>query len=690
VQAILGIDIGGTFTDIVVRRPSGAFESAKVLTTPSDPVAGVIAGIAQVLDRGELASLDRISHATTLGINAIIERRGARVALVVTEGFEDVIEMGYGQRYELYDLFLRFPRPLVAPELRLGLAERLGPDGSVIEPLGEPALTALATQIDELRPESVAICLLHAYASGDHERAAATAIGDAQAQPWTCVSSEVVPEIREFPRISTTVANAYIGPLVGNYLERLDQALRGEGFRGSFVTMLSNGGLSSANVGARYPVRLLESGPVGGSVLAASVASAHGSDRAVIFDMGGTTAKLSVLADGVLERTREFEVAREHRFRRGSGIPIQVPSVDVFEIGAGGGSIARIDVMGLVVVGPESAGADPGPACYARGGTHATVTDANLVLGYLSVEGFRASGLEIDRTLAERALEQHIAGPLGMSLEEAAWAVHAAATDSMIAAARVHLAERGLDPRSFSLIALGGSGPVHAERVAEGIGVAELVVPPLPGVGSAAGLTMAPIAFDVGRSRPCLVDDRSWPAIEALYAELEQEARTLVSGVTDSPVSVSRSADLQLVGQVHELEVALPEIPLEELGPDGLAETFAGAYTVRFHHPPLDRPLRGITWRLRATVDEDLSGHRAADGTAQLPPPAPERRSRSIFLPKGKGWQEASAYDRASLPPGFSGRGPALIEDRTTTIVLLSEAEFRVGDDLSIFAGLGA
>jgi N-methylhydantoinase A/oxoprolinase/acetone carboxylase beta subunit len=533
----------------------------------------------------------------------------------------------------------------------------------------------------------VAVCLLHSYANGEHERLAAATVGATAVRPWTCVSSEVVPEIREYPRISTTVANAYIGPRVGSYLERLDGALRAEGFAGSFVTMLSNGGLSSAQVGARHPVRLLESGPVGGSVLAASVAAAHGRERAVIFDMGGTTAKLSVLADGVLERTREFEVAREHRFRRGSGIPIQVPSVDVFEIGAGGGSIARVDAMGLVAVGPESAGADPGPACYGRGGTRATVTDANLVLGYLSVDGFRASGLEVDPALAERAIGEQVAGPLGMGLEEAAWAIHAAATESMTAAARVHLAERGLDPRGFSLIALGGSGPVHAERVAEGIGVAELVVPPLPGVGSAAGLTMAPVAFDVARSRPCLVDERSWPAIRALYAELEDEARALVCGVAGGPVSVTRSADLQLVGQVHELEVALPDVPLDELGTEGLAQAFEAAYTTRFHRPPLERPLRGITWRVRASAGEPPATH--APETSAADGPAPAGRPRTVYLPDGRGWQDAIAYDRPALLPGFRGRGPALIEDRTTTVVLLSEAEFHVGDDLSIFVGLG-
>jgi N-methylhydantoinase A/oxoprolinase/acetone carboxylase beta subunit len=684
-QTVLGIDIGGTFTDIVVRRPSGAFESTKVLTTSADPVAGVVAGISEILEPDEIAALDRISHATTLGINAIIERRGARVALVVTKGFEDVVEMGSGQRYELYDLTLRFPRPLVRSELRLGLDERLGPDGSVIKPLDKSALTTLAATIDETNPEAVAICLLHSYVNGEHEQVAADTVRGTATRPWTCISSEVVPEIREFPRIATTVANAYIGPRVGNYLTRLDEALRGAGFRGSFVTMLSNGGLSSAEVGARHPVRLLESGPVGGSVLAAGVARAHGRTRAVIFDMGGTTAKLSVLADGVLERTREFEVAREHRFRRGSGIPIQVPSVDVFEIGAGGGSIARIDAMRLVAVGPESASADPGPACYGRGGTRATVTDANLVLGYLSTEGFRTSGLDVDLEPARAAVAEQIADPLGMTLEEAAWAIHSAATDSMIAAARVHLAERGLDPASFALIALGGSGPVHAERVAQGIGVREVIVPPLPGVGSAAGLTMAPVAFDVARSLPCLVDDRSWPAIRGLYTELEEEARLLVSAVTDGPVSVARSADLQLVGQVHELEVPLPNVSLDELSPEGLAKTFAAVYTSRFHHPPLDRPLRGITWRLRVSAEEASSV--LATTAHVLEGSTPAGRPRRVYLPR-RGWHEATAYDRATLSPGFRGQGPALIEDRTTTVVLLSNAKFQVGDDLSIVVRL--
>jgi N-methylhydantoinase A len=684
-QTVLGIDIGGTFTDLVVRRPSGAFESTKVLTTPEDPVAGVVAGIAQVLDAGELGSLDRISHATTLGINAIIERRGARVALVVTRGFEDVVEMGLGQRYELYDLFLRFPKPLVEPELRLGVDERLGPDGSVLEPLDETDRAALAATIVAGAPEAVAGCLLHSYANGAHERLVAETANGTAARPWTCISSEVVPEIREFSRIATTVANAYIGPRIGSYLTRLDEALRGAGFRGGFVTMLSNGGLSSAETGARHPVRLLESGPVGGSVLAADVARLHARTQAVIFDMGGTTAKLSVLADGVLERTREFEVAREHRFRRGSGIPIQVPSVDVFEIGAGGGSIARIDAMRLVAVGPESASADPGPACYGRGGTRATVTDANLVLGYLSADGFRASGLEIDADRARTAIAEQVAEPLGLSVEEAAWAIHSAATEGMTAAARVHLAERGLDPASFSLIALGGSGPVHAERVAQGIGARELIVPPLPGVGSAAGLTMAPVAFDVARSLPCLVDDRSWPAIVRLYGELEAEASALVTAVSDRPVSISRSADLQLVGQVHELEVPLPEGGLDELDPERLAATFAEVYAARFHHAPLERPLRGITWRVRAAAEAVPALRKPlASATSGSTPAA---RPRTLYLPK-RGWHEAKAYDRATLPPGFHAQGPALIEDPTTTVVLLSDAEFRVGDDLSILVRL--
>src|SRR5688572_8904408 len=547
----LGIDIGGTFTDIVVYdHKRGRAFNYKELTTPDDPVVGVVRGIRHVFERDAIAYGDvgRVVHATTLFANALIERRGVRTGLVITNGFRDVLETRRENKYELYDLSLDLPTPLVPRSLCVEVTERLGPHGEVLTPLDTGELLRGVERLLEAGVESIAVVFLHAYANPAHERAAVEAIAARYPQLSVSASHEVAPEIREFERASTTVANAYIRPLAARYLEQLAAEIKGLGVKAPLFLMLSNGGLTHVSDARRIPVRLLESGPAAGALAAAFFAKRIGIDDVLAFDMGGTTAKLAVVERGEPVVAYHFEAAREKRFTPGSGHPIKISTIELIEIGAGGGSIARLDELGLLKVGPQSSSAVPGPACYKRGGTAATVTDANLHLGYLNAEYFAGGSIAIDAAAADAALGV-LAAKAKLSTTEIAWGIHEVVNESMASAARVHVAERGKDPRRHALLVTGGGGPIHGTELARKLGISTIICPPAAGVASALGLLMAPARVDRVATIAQRVAKLDWAAFERSFTALEREARAVIAetGVDPAGAAVERLADMRYV-----------------------------------------------------------------------------------------------------------------------------------------------
>lgn len=509
----VGMDIGGTFTDLVLlEQAGGKLELHKLLTTPADPAEGALRGLEELLAKRalRLADCTTLVHGTTLVTNAVIERRGAATALLTTRGFRDLLEMGTEQRYDIYDLFLRYPEPLVPRRWRIEVDERLTRDGEVLR---EPDVREQVARLLGQGVEAIAVCFLHSYRRPDHERAVARMVRETFPQLAVSASCEVVPEIREYERTSTTVCNAYVQPLIDRYLRRLERELEARGFRGRFYLMQSSGGLCSPDVARQLPVRLLESGPAGGALVGAYFGRQLGLADLIAFDMGGTTAKVCLVTAGRPELTSEMEAARVHRFKRGSGLPVKTPVLDLIEIGAGGGSIAFANRLGLLQVGPDSAGADPGPACYGFGGDEPTVTDACLALGYLDPVTFLGGEMRLDAGAADRTLEK-LGRQLGLD-GRTAWGIYSVVCENMAAAARVHVIEKGHDPRRYPLIAFGGAGPVHAARVARALGTPEVIVPPVSGVASALGFLVAPVSFEFARSLPGELRSLDWPAVDA-------------------------------------------------------------------------------------------------------------------------------------------------------------------------------
>src|SRR6267378_1774723 len=546
----IGVDIGGTFTDLVwVDDATGAVQVAKLLTTPKDPSQAVEQGVVGVLHDagGRAADVRSLIHGTTLATNALIERKGARTGLLTTAGFRDAVEIGREGRYDMYDLFIDPPAPLVPRHLRREVRERLLADGSVREPLDEHGARRVIGELAAEGVEALAICLLHAYVNPVHERRLAALVAEIAPQIVVACASEVVPEIREYERTSTTTANVYVAPLMGRYLEDLERQLADREIPGQLYVMQSSGGIALPPLARRLPIRLVESGPAAGALAAARAARERGEPKLLSFDMGGTTAKACVIDGGAPLVGREFEVARADRFKKGSGLPIRVPVIEMIEIGAGGGSIARVDRMGLLKVGPDSAGAEPGPACYNLGGRQPTVTDADLLLGYLDAEFFLGGRMRLDRGAAQRAVEAHVARPLGLDVTEAAWGIHRVVNENMAAAARIHGIERGKDLRSYPLFAFGGAGPVHCWQVARVLRVPRILLPFGAGAISAYGLLSAPLAFDFVRTHRERLDTADWPTLNRLFAEMESEGRALLAraGVRETDVRVARVAEMR-------------------------------------------------------------------------------------------------------------------------------------------------
>ena len=685
--ARLGIDVGGTFTDLVViDERTGALRVGKVLTTPKDPAHGVETGMVALLAEAGVATADvrAVVHGTTLATNALIERKGARTALLTTEGFRDAVEIRHEGRYDMYDLFIDPPLPLVPRYLRREVSERLLADGSVLRPLDEEGTRRVIHGLIADGAEAIAICLLHAYVNPGHEQRVAELVREvAPLCPVSC-SSEVVPEIREYERASTTAANVYVAPLMARYLQDLEKRLAELGIPGQLYIMQSSGGIALPPTARRLPIRLVESGPAGGALAAALAARHRGEQRMLSFDMGGTTAKACVIDDGAPLVAREFEVARADRFKKGSGLPVRVPVIEMIEIGAGGGSIARVDRLGLLKVGPDSAGADPGPACYNLGGRLPTVTDADLLLGYLDAEFFLGGRMPLDREAARRAIEAGVAAPLGLDVVSAARGIHRVVNENMAAAARIHAIERGKDLRRYPLFAFGGAGPVHCWQMARILKVPRILLPFGAGAMSAYGLLAAPLTFDFVRTLRQRLDAADWNVIERRFEEMEAEGRSLLAraGVAADDIRVARVAEMRYLGQGHEVEAAIPD---GRLGPGHLAtikSAFEAAYQALYHRLPQGMPIEALNWRVT------VSGPPPTMPPIKVPGPstiggAVKGRRRAYFEEAG-GFVDISVYDRYALAPGACFEGPAIVEERESTAVIGPGARCRVDNDLAL------
>jgi N-methylhydantoinase A len=687
-SARFGVDIGGTFTDlVVVDETSGAIRVGKVLTTAKDPAHGVEQGVQALLDEAGVAParVRAVAHGTTLATNALIERKGARTALLTTEGFRDAVEIQREGRYDMYDLLIDPPAPLVPRHLRREVPERLLPNGAVLRPLDEAAARRIIAELLQAGVEAVAICLLHAYLNPVHERRLAALVMEVAPHLAVSCSSDVVPEIREYERTSTTTANVYVAPLMARYLEDLERRLHGLGVPGQLYVMQSSGGIALPPLARRLPIRLVESGPAAGALAAAQAARERGDARLLSFDMGGTTAKACVIDGGAPLVAREFEVARADRFKKGSGLPIRVPVIEMIEIGAGGGSIARVDRMGLLKVGPDSAGADPGPACYNLGGRQPTVTDADLLLGYLDAEFFLGGRMRLDRAAAERAVVEHVGRALGLDATTAAWGIHRVVNESMAAAARIHGIERGRDLRAYPLFAFGGAGPVHCWQVARILKVPRILLPFGAGAISAWGLLAAPLAFDFVRTVRARLDAADWDALNRLFAAMEAEGRELLAraGVAPEAASVSRLAEMRYAGQGHEVEAHVPNGRLSASSLPTITAAFEDAYRALYHRLPQGVPIEALNWRVTVSGPPPSLAFGGAAGRARPTADAVKIRRRAWFA-EAAGWVDTPVYDRYALGPGATFEGPAIVEERESTAVIGPGARCCVDDGLTI------
>ena len=686
----IGVDIGGTFTDLVwVDEATGSVRVGKLLTTPKEPAQAVEQGIVTLLaDAGSTpATVRTVIHGTTLATNALIERKGAKVGLLTTAGFRDALEIGREGRYDMYDLFIDPPASLVPRHLRLEVTERILADGSVLTPLDEAGARAAIDRLLAAGVEAIAVCLLHAYRNPVHERALVHLVGQMASHLAVSCSSDVVPEIREYERTSTTTANVYVMPLMARYLDDLERKIHDLGIRGNFYMMLSSGGIATPDTVKRVPVRLVESGPAAGALAAARMAGEANEPRMLSFDMGGTTAKACVIDRGEPLLAREFEVARADRFKKGSGLPIRVPVIELIEIGAGGGSIARVDRLGLLKVGPESAGADPGPACYGLGGTQPTVTDADLVLGYLDPAFFLGGRMRLDVNAARRAIEERVAQPLGLSLTDAAWGLHRVVNENMAAAARIHGIERGKDLRAYPLFAFGGAGPVHAWAVGRILKVPRVLVPFGAGAISAWGLLVAPLAFDFVRTASQRLDQADWIQVNRLFEEMEAEGREILkgAGIATADITFRRTAEMRYVGQGHEVEV---EVPRQTLGSASLGELtsrFETAYRTLYSRTPLGVSIEALNWRLVVMGPRPDISMSASDPHTKTRLD-PIKTKRPAYFPEANGYVETPVYDRYRLVAGQRFEGPAIIEERESTTVIGPRARISVDARLNLLA----
>jgi len=683
-----GVDIGGTFTDLIVfNDATGSFTVGKTLTTPHDPSQAIETVLVEALERDKVAAgaVLQLIHGTTLVTNAIIERKGARTALLATQGFRDSIEIRRENRYELYDLMLEMPESLVPRYLRFNVPQRMLTDGTILQELDVAFVGRLTRELVANGIEAIAIAFLNSFANPTAEREARAIVQRIAPAMRVSISSEVVPEIREFERTSTTIANVYVQSRVESYLIELQTRLARIGIKGNLLMMLSSGGIVTLDTAIRFPIRLLESGPAAGALAAASFGAVCGYSDLLSFDMGGTTAKFCVIDRGQPLIAHEYEVDRRYRFKKGSGLPIKVPVIEMIEIGAGGGSIARIDPLGLLKVGPESAGAEPGPACYGLGGTEPTVTDADLVLGYLDPDYFLGGRIKLDLAAARLAIKVRVADRLGIPVEAAAWGIHQIVNESMANAARIHTLERGKDPHRFPLFAFGGAGPVHGYRIAKALGSPVVIVPFGAGVISAVGFLTAPLAFDFVRSWPGRIDSLDWQKANMLLAEMEAEGQALLeaSDVLTGQISHRREADIRYVGQGHEVRVPLPDGQLDSSSISTITTSFEEVYRRLYERLSPSVPIEIISWRIISSGPKPevrLQVPHTESKTAQ----AALKGRREAYFPELGGYSTIPVYDRYRLFPGENFSGPAIVEERESTIIVGPDRHFRIDEQWNL------
>lgn len=665
----LGVDIGGTFTDVVLERGEIQY-STKVLTTYTAPENAILDGLSQVCAKAGIApeKIAQIIHGTTLATNALIERRGARTALITTQGFRDTIEMRTESRFEQYDLNLVLPEPLLPRQRRYTLPERIGADGKVLIALERADIEALADDLAQAQYESIAVGFLHSYLNPAHERMVREVLEARLPDVMISLSSDVSPQMREYERFNTTIANAYIKPLMKSYLSRLRQRLKEAGADCPIFLMHSGGGIISIESAAEFPVRLVESGPAGGAVFAATLAARYGLDKVLSFDMGGTTAKICLIKDQTPKTARVFEVARSYRFKKGSGMPISIPVIDMVEIGAGGGSLAHVDGLRQIRVGPESAGSEPGPACYDRGGTCPAVTDADLMLGKLDADNFAGGSIKLDKSSAEKALLETLGKPLDMDARTAAFGLTEVVDENMANAARVHAVENGEDLSEYTMIAFGGAAPLHAARLCEKLGIDRCLIPPGAGVGSAIGFLRAPFSFEANRSVYMRLSAFAPDTITSLLSELRDEAtgfvRTCDAG---SEILTQYKVYMRYTGQGWEIPISLTGT--QAMRPD--AETFKALfideYTKLFGRAVAGMDIEITVWSVNATTPPETVDRIAQDGGSSV---AVIDGKCSFFDPAEGKFMSGYLYRRENLQVGYSITFPAKIVEDETTIIL--------------------
>ena len=682
----LGVDIGGTFTDFaLIDDVSGKLSVNKALTTPHDPSEAIVKGTKALLGReGLLASqVDIIVQGTTLATNALIERKGAKTGLITTQGFRDILEMRRETRYDLYDLFIELPELVVPRHLRLGVRERVNKDGKVLTELDEAGLVQAIDQLLAQGVESVAVCFLHSYANPTNEIRAGKIIEGRAPSLFVSLSSEVAGAIREDERFSTTTINAYIRPLADQYLTSLSEKLDAAGFKGASFTMLSNGGLATFNNAKKFPVRLIESGPAGGAMAAVFYTDLLGIKDLVGFDMGGTTAKISMVQDGKPALVSTFEAARLRRFTKGSGLPLMIPAIDMIEIGAGGGSIGWIDPLGLLRVGPESSGSDPGPACYGLRGEDPTVTDAALILGYLDADYFLGGDMKLYKEKALCAIKEKIGQRLGFDEVESAWGIHRVVTENMAGAARIHILEKGRDPRRFALLAFGGAGPIHAWQVAKLVGSPRIVSPLGAGVTSALGFLVTPVATDYVQTYISKLDNVDWDRVNGLLEDMEKLGvqQVAAGGVLPGEVTVTRSADMRYLRQGREISVPIANGKLAREHVEKIRQSFYSAYRNLYSRYLTDVPIETVSWRVAVSGPRPGVELKKLEESLQLGPAL--KKKRPVYFPEFKGFAECPVYDRYRMRPGTTLTGPAIVEERESTLVVGPGGALRIDDYLN-------
>ncbi|EFK05667.1 hydantoinase/oxoprolinase [delta proteobacterium NaphS2] len=677
----LGCDIGGTFTDFVLLNDrTGELTINKCLTTPRDPSDAVEYGIRQ-LDQmvpGFVKSLDEVIHGTTLVINSIIERKGARTGLITTKGFKDVLELGREIRYAPYDVFAEFPEPLVPRSFRFEVDERVRSDGTVLKPLDKNGARQVVRQMLDMGVESIAVCLLNSFENPSHEEQIKEIVQAEAPDVSVCISYEVLPQIREYERTSTTVTNAYVKPLTGKYLYKLARRLEDLGSQGKLFIMLSSGGITAIKTAAEFPVRIIESGPTAAVISGQYYGKLFDIPEIFCFDMGGTTAKSCLIQGGVASVVPTFEVGRVQRFMKGSGLTIQVPVVDLMEIGAGGGSIAHVSKLGTLQVGPESSSAEPGPICYGRGGTSPCVTDADLALGYLDADYFLGGEMKLDKDAAMKGIERAIAEPLKVSSVQAVWGIHDLINETMAGAAKTHIAEKGGNPKLVTVIAFGGAGPVHAYGLTKKLGAKRLIVPPNAGVGSALGFFTAPRAFDLVRSHKSPLLEADFGEIEKIFSRMEAEgARTLESGDESGEICFERSVDVRFVGQGSETNISVPEGEFSRIDPQEIRRRFDTVYEKLYGRTYPDSAVEFINFKVRASLPERLlklpelkeTGYTLKDAV---------KGQRDAYSGIAGEFVPHTVYDRYKLNSGVRFQGPAIIEERESTVIVGEDADVSV------------